>query len=662
VHWQKEGAMRAMAAVAGEGSIAYRPDIDGLRTIAVLLVVVFHFHLFSGGDSGFVGVDVFFVISGFLITAIVRRQVDAQRFSLADFWVKRLRRLAPVLFVVLALVLVYGALRLAQSDFQQLAEEVLATQFYVANIYFWRNVNYFGLQAGDIYLLHTWSLAVEEQFYIVYPLLLVLVLKLAPRRAPWIVLAATIASFCLNLAFVGAKPEATFYLMPTRAWELLIGALITWVPRVSRGVLAQLLGAAGVLLVISAVAGHTPETRVPGVFALLPTLGAAGLILAGSVPSAWSTRVLSAPPMVAIGRMSYSLYLVHWPVNVFASQELGEGYTLGWRLAMMALCFLISGLLYRTVEIPFRDGKWLLPSRRFLRTYGAGVLASLGLCATVIATHGIPERLPLEVARIGAFADDRPSDRCPEFHPSVDSLAPPLCSLGAPDRPQEWLVWGDSHAWAAQEAIDLWLKRSGQAGRFAFMHSCPPLWGVYIPRDGAACHALNDAMMAAALHDPQVKKVFLVSTWRQGAGWLTTEQAPRLSLQESLALFNRQFDATVRELQAHGKEVYVWEPLPGARGHVPRRAAAALMHGDSPRLDFSAAEYREQTDFFFQALQRNRAYIAGTFSPSQVLCQSGTCASILDGQPVYYDNGHLARSGATRWAGALASQMNGAVH
>lgn len=653
--------MQATTATAREGSISYRPDIDGLRAVAVLLVVVFHFHLFSGGASGFVGVDVFFVISGFLITAIIRQQVQAQRFSLVTFWVRRLRRLAPALFVMLALVLGYGTLRLVQADFRQLAEEVMATQFYVANVYFWRNVNYFGVQADSIYLLHTWSLSVEEQFYIAYPVLLVLVLKLAPRRAPWIVLAAALVSFGLNLAFVGSKPEATFYLMPTRAWELLIGALITWVPSVRSAALARGLGVAGVLLVTASVLGYTPDTRVPGFFALLPTLGAAGLILAGTVTSTWSTRMLSVPPMVAIGRMSYSLYLVHWPVNVFASQELGDGYTLGWRLAMLALCFLLSWLLYRLVETPFRDGNLLQSSRRFVQTYGMGVLASVALCVTVIATQGLPQRLPSEVARIGAFADDRPNDRCPEFRPTAKMAQPSLCALGRPERPQEWLVWGDSHAWAAQEAIDLWLKESGQAGRFAFMNSCPPLWGVHIPRPGTACHALNEAMMGTALNDPQVKKVFLVSSWLQGAGGLTTEPNRSPNLQESLALFNRQFEATVRKLQAHGKEVYVWEPLPGARGHVPRRAAVALMHGDVPRLDFSIAEYREQTGFFFQALQRNRAYITGTFSPSQVLCKSGICASIVDGQPVYYDNGHLARSGARRWAEALALQMTGVV-
>jgi peptidoglycan/LPS O-acetylase OafA/YrhL len=644
-----------------EGGISYRPDIDGLRTIAVLLVVVFHFHLIAGIESGFVGVDVFFVISGYLITAIIRQQVDTQRFSLVSFWTKRLRRLAPALFAVLAAVLAYGALRLVQADFQQLAEEVVATQFYVANIYFWRNVNYFGLPADSIYLLHTWSLSVEEQFYILYPLALVLVLKHVPRRAPLVVLGVALVSFGLNLAFVGSKPEATFYLMPTRAWELLIGALLTWAPRVGYRWLAHLLGFVGGLLVLAAVLGHTADTRFPGAFALLPTLGAASLLLAGSDSKAWSTRLLSAGPMVAIGRISYSLYLVHWPINVFASQELGEAYIFGWRLAMMALCFVVSALLYRWVETPFREGVLLPRASQLLKSYGAGLVASVTVCVAVIATQGMPQRLPSEVARIGAFANDKPRNRCPEFNFSAAGARPTLCPLGVPGRPQEWLVWGDSHAWAAEEAINIWFKKTGQAGRFSFMHSCPPLWGVRIPRAGEACHAHNEAMMAIALHDPQVKKVFLVSFWRQAAGWLGTAKDRRLNMADSLALFQRQFDATVRELKAHGKDVYVWEPLPGARGHVPRVAAAALLRSDTPRLNFTAAEYREQTAFFFEALQRNRAYIAGTFSPAQVLCRDGACASVLNGEPVYFDTDHLARSGSGRWAQALAAQMGGAL-
>ncbi|MBX3625346.1 MAG: acyltransferase [Rhizobacter sp.] len=643
---------------ARRGSIAYRPDIDGLRAIAVLLVLVFHFHLFSAGKSGFVGVDVFFVISGYLITSIVRQQVAAQQFSLVDFWVKRLRRLAPVLFVVLALVLAYGALRLLQADFKQLAEEVAATQFYVANVYFWRNVNYFGLQAGNIYLLHTWSLSVEEQFYILYPLFLVVVLKRWRAQAPWVVLGVALLSFGLNVAFVGSKPEATFYLMPTRAWELLIGALLTWVPRVRHTGGAHLLGVLGALLIAAAIAAYSPETRFPGVFALLPTLGAASLLLAGGAPGAWSTRVLSMKPVAAIGRISYSLYLVHWPINVFASNELGEGYTLGWRLAMLAVCFVASAILYRWVEMPFRHGRVLSSARGFAQGYGAGLALSIVVCATVITTKGLPQRVPPDVARIAAFAMDRPSERCAEFRAQGGQATPPSCSLGTDGQAPTWVIWGDSHAWAAQDAIDLWLKKTGQAARFAFMNSCPPLRGVHVQRAGTTCHSLNEAMMAAALTDPQIKNVFLVSSWRQAIeGRLSTSPDRHLGEAGSVALFHQRFDATVRELHAGGKAVYLWEPVPGAREDVPRAAALALLRGTKANLDYSAADYREQTAFFFQAKERNRPFIAGSFSPSRVLCQTGMCASIVDGDPVYYDNGHLARSGSARWALALEAQM-----
>lgn len=646
---------------SSQGSnLSYRPDIDGLRAIAVLLVVVFHFHLTSEAKSGFVGVDVFFVISGFLITWIVREQIEAQRFSLANFWVRRLRRLAPALFVVLVGVMAWGALRLLQADFSQLMHEVLAAQFYYANIYFWQNVNYFGLQAGNIYLLHTWSLAVEEQFYILYPLALVLAYRYARRFVFWLVLAAAIVSFGLNLAFVGSKAQATFYLMPTRAWELLIGALLTWAPPLRKASFANTLGLTGALLVVLSVAAYDDDIPFPGSFALLPTLGAACLLYAGTQGRNIATRLLSTAPMVAIGRISYSLYLVHWPVNVFASQEFGDNYTLPWRLVMVGLCFVLSALLYRFVETPLRHGQWLARTRSFVATYGVGLLASVAFASVVIAQDGLPGRLPAEVARIAAFSKDMPDERCTEYPPKGAVAQPPLCALGAPGKPAEWLIWGDSHAWAAQGALDAWLKASGQAGRIAFLNSCPPLQGIHLYRGGSACQAFNQQMLAVAQGDPAVKKVFLVSTWRQAIeGKLTAVPGERPSTESSVGLFQRQFDATVQQLRALGKEVYIWEPLPAARDHVPRRLAAATLRGQSVNLDFTRDDYQREYAFFFDALARNRPQLAASFSTGEVLCKTGVCVSVVDGKPVYFDNSHLAHSGSAFWAAALAAQLDG---
>lgn len=643
---------------ARQVSAPYRPDIDGLRAVAVLLVVVFHFHLVGESKSGFVGVDIFFVISGFLITWIIRDQVQAQRFSLAAFWLKRLRRLAPALFVVLALVTLYGAARMLQGDFKQLMQEVMATQFYYANVYFWRNVNYFGLQTGNIYLLHTWSLAVEEQFYILYPLALLAVLKTGRRLAPAIVLAAALASFALNLAFVDTKPEATFYLMPTRAWELLLGALLTWTPPLRHAWASNLSGLAGALLIAAAVALYDDNTPFPGYFALLPTLGAVCLIHAGSRRGGRSVQALSLGPLVYLGRLSYSLYLVHWPVNVFAANELGEGYTLGWRWAMAGLCLVLSALLHHGVENPFRHGELLGRPRAFVASYGAGLALSVTVAIIVFVTQGLPGRLPAEVARLAAFASDMPSERCKEFTNPPTAGQPSLCALGAPDRSPEWLIWGDSHAWAAQGAIDQWLKNTGSAGRIAFLNSCPPIKGVYVHKGRTSCPALNEQMLALAAQDSRIKKVFLVSAWRQALeGKLSDSPDTRLGPQESMALFQRQFEATVRELKSLGKEVYVWEPLPAARDHVPRRLALATLRGAPAELDFSTAEYQRDYGFFFEALAHNRAQISASFSTSAVLCGNGACASVLDGNPVYFDNSHLAHSGRGFWAQALAAQL-----
>lgn len=640
-------------------SATYRPDIDGLRAVAVLLVVVFHFHLVGGSKSGFVGVDIFFVISGYLITWIIREQVQGQRFSLAAFWLKRLRRLAPALFVVLAGVTLYGAARLLQGDFKQLMQEVMATQFYYANVYFWRNVNYFGLQAGNIYLLHTWSLAVEEQFYILYPLALLAVLKLGRRFAPAIVLAAALASFALNLAFVETKPEATFYLMPTRAWELLLGALLTWAPPLRRAWASNLLGVAGALLIAAAIVFYDDGIPFPGYFALLPTLGAVCLIHAGSRQGTLGVQALSLKPLVYVGRLSYSLYLVHWPVNVFAAGELGEGYTRGWRWAMAGLCLLLSVLLYHGVENPFRHGRLLGRPRAFVATYGAGLAISVTAAIVVFATQGLPGRLPPEVARLAAFASDMPSERCKEFtHPPAAGQAA-LCALGSPDHVPEWLIWGDSHAWAAQGAIDQWLKNTGSAGRIAFLNSCPPIKGVYVHKGRNTCQALNEQMLALAAQDSRIKKVFLVSAWRQAMeGKLSDSPDTRLDPPASIALFERQFEATVRQLKALGKEVYIWEPLPAARDHVPRRLALASLRGAAVQLDFSAEEYQREYAFFFAALERNRAQIQASFSTSAVLCHNGACASVISGNPVYFDNSHLAHSGRDFWAQALAAQLS----
>ena len=374
-------------------SESYRSDIDGLRAVAVLLVLIFHFELITGSHSGFIGVDIFFVISGYLVTSIITRQLQSNSFNLAQFYIGRVRRLSPALLVVLTLVFIAGVWLLFPNDLIELARQIFFSQIYAANFYFWRNFNYFGLGTSNVYLLHMWSLAVEEQFYLFFPLILIAAHRYI-RAYYWHFIASLLlVSFLLNIAFVDQKPEATFYLLPTRAWELLVGSitcfLLTRWEKPSP--VDHALGLLGAGLIAVGVGAYTREVVFPGYFALLPVLGAASVILAGRTRSALVYRLLALPPLTYIGRISYPLYLVHWPVNVFASRALGEQYGLGMRFAMFALSLLLAALIYHGVEKPIRQRRVFGQNRSLLLKYGFGFVSTIILFFVVKQSAGLPQ-------------------------------------------------------------------------------------------------------------------------------------------------------------------------------------------------------------------------------------------------------------------------------
>jgi peptidoglycan/LPS O-acetylase OafA/YrhL len=263
--------------------LKYRADIDGMRAIAVMLVLIFHFSLVPAAKAGFLGVDVFFVISGFLITTIIKRQLDIGIFGIVAFYVNRIRRLAPALFVVLLLTMSAGAFWLFPNELIELSKQALVSQFYVANFYYWRSISYFGLSTHDVFLLHTWSLAVEEQFYLIYPVCILLLDRHLKKYFWAAIVLGFLVSFGLNIILVSQKPEATFYLLPTRAWELLTGALVSLVAgKYARSkCIDEMVGLLGAGLVIISVACYRNDFYFPGFYALLPTMGTACLLLSG---------------------------------------------------------------------------------------------------------------------------------------------------------------------------------------------------------------------------------------------------------------------------------------------------------------------------------------------------------------------------------------------
>src|SRR5437763_8974656 len=316
----REGRLRFIARfmdwpVLSSSPDRYRPNVDGLRAVAVMLVVLYHAFP-QAMPGGFIGVDIFFVISGFLITGIIARGLGRQRFSLAGFYNRRIRRIFPALLVVLCVVLVLGWLWMLPAAYAKLSTDVFASAAFFANIALLLQSGYFDVEAARKPLLHLWSLGIEEQFYLFWPLILMLAARL---RLSLLAVACVIglASFALNVALIGANPVATFYLPFTRAWELLAGAALAcgWIRLGQSAIASNLRAGIGILLVAIAAAVLDTNSAFPGWWAILPVLGGALLV---SAPNAWGCRhVFANPAMVGIGLISYPLYLWHWPLLVF---------------------------------------------------------------------------------------------------------------------------------------------------------------------------------------------------------------------------------------------------------------------------------------------------------------------------------------------------------
>jgi peptidoglycan/LPS O-acetylase OafA/YrhL len=484
----------------------YRPDIDGLRAIAVLLVVCFHAFP-EAMPGGFIGVDIFFVISGFLITGIIVRQLDQLRFSLLGFYVRRIRRIFPALIVVLGVTLVLGWLWMLPTAYAQLSADVFASAAFVSNIALLLQSGYFDIESGKKPLLHLWSLGIEEQFYLFWPLILMLAARL---RVSILAVASVIgvASFVLNVALIGSDPVATFYLPFTRAWELLAGAALACGRSQLRqtGAASNLRAAIGLLLIAIAAGVLDSKSAFPGWWAILPVAGAALLL---SAPAAWGCRhLLSSPAMVRIGLISYPLYLWHWPLLVFFAIIKFAPLTLLERVLIVGLSFALAWLTYRFVEIPFRFGR---PSR--LRI--AGLCSGMALVAlaggVIVQGRGFDFRLPPEIREMTDVRTDSSKWR---FHQCLLDLSHEMSfadSCVDPNRRPLILIWGDSTAGAllpglrkAQETRDFGIAQFTSS-------SCIPALNTDVA-GVPNCRAINDKVLALAR---QIKPdiVLLHSTW-----------------------------------------------------------------------------------------------------------------------------------------------------
>ena len=648
--------------------LKYRPDIDGLRAVAVLSVLGFHaFPRWVPG--GFIGVDVFFAISGYLITTILLGNLASGSFGWRDFYARRVRRIFPALLVVMAATLAFGWWVLLPGEFRQLGRHLVAGAGFVSNVAFWSESGYFDTAAESKPLLHLWSLAVEEQFYIVWPP----VLALAWRRGwslPRVLAALALASFVVNVALLHRHPAATFYLPAARIWELAAGGLLAWARlrrphAMARG--ASLMGAAGLALLALGLALIDPRRAFPGGWALLPVAGALLCMAAG--PAAWTNRrLLAARPMVWFGLISYPLYLWHWPLLSFARIVEGDTPSRGLRAAAALGAVALAWLTWRFVEQAVRRGA------------GRATAGALALAMAGVATLG------------GLAAAGRPAPRHDD--PFIDSvatamadwsypagLAPveragvPLWRIGAGAR--RVLLLGDSHI-EQYGARAVALARSAPATLdtvyFAATGGCPPVPHVFEDRN-AACDARRNAFIALARSDA-IDAVVVGACWNcyfidqarvepgvaprddfyfRGADGIRHGFRTGDGVERSL----QSLEALLKEL-AGRKQVYLLLDNPTGPDFGPERLIAGSRLGrlHARRLTPTAAQPEAQQRWHERLRALAERSGAAVIDPLPSLCRDGQCLRALpDGTPIYKDADHLRSA----YVGSYATWLDAAL-
>ena len=634
-------------------SLTYRPEIDGLRAIAVSSVILYHAGVWPFG-GGYVGVDIFFVISGYLITSILLSDMDRGKFSFVQFYERRIRRIFPALFLVLACASVAAWLLLTPGQLRYFGQSVLATVLFLANFLFAWKTDYFAGDSELLPLIHMWSLAVEEQFYVVFPVIL-----LALRR--WRIMGLNTAFtvlFALSLAWClyseTRYPVANFFLMPGRAWELLAGAIVAvnrekWAAANARAT-GMALEAIGLALIVVPILWYTRDTAFPGIAAIAPVAGTA-LLLFAAAPERPVGRVLASGPMVAIGLLSYSAYLWHQPLFAFAHAWSGVKPDVATTAALIAATFALAWVSWRFVERPFRSREAI--SRRTV--FALAAVFTLAFAAIGLLTHvkqGFPARYDAKTLALAATMAPSPvRDTC---HTEGVNYRPPARACRYLGNTVDWAVLGDSHAIEIGYALAEDLAKSGHGLMHLTFSGCQAALTFDTPNPG--CSAWMKEAVATLERETAVRNVVLIFRpsfylfGDQTKTWPAVPDAhpgflPALSSEAAREEYWKSFRTTVERLHAAGKRVYVVLPIPDLPVHAERYVFGRHDGATGVTMDW----YRARNAWILPRLQSLPGVTL--LDPVPTVCRGQQCASIIDDTALYFDDNHFSLAGARRFVG-----------
>jgi peptidoglycan/LPS O-acetylase OafA/YrhL len=652
----------------------YRSEIDGLRALAVVPVILFHagFKAFSGG---FVGVDVFFVISGYLITTILLNELESGRFLIVQFYERRARRILPALFTVMLVCLPFAWFWLLPQDMESFSQSLVSISVFASNILFWRTSGYFDTTTELKPLIHTWSLSVEEQYYLLFPLFMLFAWKLGKRWTIGILAVVSLISFAFAQWLVYRNPSFTFYMLPTRAWELLIGAFVAFYYSEhnikKHNYLASELGSVlGFALISFAIFAYNEQTPFPSLYALAPTIGAALIIVFATNQTAIG-KLLSTKPFLWIGLISYSAYLWHQPLFAFARHRSLEQPTPQLLTFLAILTIPLAYLTWRFVERPFRN-KHLISRNQIL---ALGLICSLFFTITGFIGHvsnGVPARLPQATLKVF----QGPSDIYPNYCNSrpgnyIDPAR--ACVIGNNSNVVGALI-GDSHAEAIRLSLGQQLHRIGEGVVDLTSNGCSPIFGFFTTYSGIECLNKKEKNFTYINSNDSLQFVIISGRWssalvgpvfdnEEGGSEPPNQYTQMLSINgETKPVLNldrkvvgQKLIETIESYMATGKQIILVYPIPEAGWNVPIKMAkdTLILRKESFTQDYLSTSYdvykKRNSDaikLFDSIGERSNLK---RIRPDRILCNTyvpNRCITQLNGVSLYSDDDHLNYFGA----------------
>lgn len=646
----------------------YRAEIDGLRAVAVLPVILFHagYSAFSGG---FVGVDIFFVISGYLITSIILFEMEQGKFSIVNFYERRARRILPALFFVMAATLPFAWMWLIPSEFKDFSKSIVAVMLFSSNVLFWQTSGYFDTAVESKPLLHTWSLAVEEQYYVLFPILLLLAWRLGRRNLAALILLLVVASLMLAQFTTTAAPDASFYLLPTRGWELGIGALAAIYMnrgeqiKLARG-WSESLGMLGLLLIVASIVVYDEHTPFPSVYTLAPTIGTA-LIILYCRPATLVGWLLTRKVMVGIGLVSYSAYLWHQPLFALARQRSAHEPGLPLFTALGLLALVLGYFSWRYVEAPFRDRTRIGKQRVFaFSAIGMFIFLCIGLAG--YQTNGFREREKWDGIE-HAFDTQKQLGSGNQLceRNEIDSVfGPQVCVIGDRSRRPDGVLWGDSYAGALMHGLDQELRRSHRAFYVVLSDGCIPVEGAWRTRKQKEFNcgqARHRQFVDAMLREESIRTVVWTGAFSALLSNKPHEEYVIDGVPAQHQVTKRRIVSTLEKMEEAGKHV--------------------VFIGDTPKFPAFVADYAIRRfaatdgDIAATVQKVSRTQMARSINQADVLAEARDHAKVIDGlqlfcgtqdcsshdasgRLLFIDNNHISHAGSERLAREVLRHIN----